>query len=87
MRADANDKQLISRQMFNAGQALEGLHALVTFALFQAERAEPLEFMQLQTQWEAMLRMMKEKIECANESTGEAAYIADTCVPNEETAH
>lgn len=87
MRSGTNDKRLISEECFKAGQQLEALRALVAFARFQVERAEPLEFMKLQQQWEAMLRLMEEKLALVDESNGQAAYLADTVIPGEETAH
>lgn len=87
-RTGSNDKRLISDECFKAGQQLEGLRALVTFALFQAERATPEEFAALQQPWEAMLRMMRDKIDMVDENTGEAAFLASTYVPgDEETTH
>lgn len=87
IRTSKNDKQLISDECFKAGQQLEALRALVTFALFQAENAEPEEFLRMRREWEAMLRMMREKIDSVDESTGEAAYLAGTYIIGEETAH
>lgn len=78
MRTHKTDKELISDECFKAGQELEALRALITFALFQAENANPEQFVELQRPWEAMLRMMHEKIELVDERTGEAAYIAAT---------
>ncbi|OEI83731.1 hypothetical protein GRI33_06310 [Brucella sp. BO3] len=87
MRTGSNDKSLISDECFKAGQQIEAIRAIVTFALFQAENAEPSDFMRMQRQWEAMLRMIREKIDLVEECNGEAAFLASTCVPAEEAVH
>lgn len=87
MRTGTNDKALIHEECYKAQQQITDLRALVSFALFQVEHAEPEEFFRLQGAWEAMLRMIKEKLDIVGESTNEAAYLAITSVPVEETQH
>lgn len=87
MRTASTDKERIHTECFKAEQEISALRALVTFALFQAENAAPEEFGKLQAQWQAMLRMMRERIDMVDDFTGEAAFLAATYVPAEETTH
>lgn len=87
MRTGKNDKDLISDECFKAYQHIAAARALVAFALYQAENADAAEFMKLQSEWSAMLRLMREKLDLAQENNGEASYIAETEVINEGAVH